>query len=128
VPGEREAFQYALWRVVPSLERGEQINVGVVLHSRRHRFLGARVHVDDQRLATLHPDLDLDALRAHLDGLLRVARGDADGGAVAAMDPSDRFGFLTSPSSTVVQPGPVHVGLCGDPEAELERLFRELVL
>jgi hypothetical protein len=128
VPGEREAFQYALWRVVPSLERGEQINVGVVLHSRRHRVLGARAHVDDQRLAALHPDLDLEALRAHLDGLLRVARGDADGGAVAAMDASDRFGFLTSPSSTVVQPGPVHVGLCGDPEAELERLFRELVL
>jgi DUF3037 family protein len=128
VPGEREAFQYALWRVVPSLERGEQINVGVVLHSRRHRFLGARVHVDDARLAALHPDLDLDALRAHLDGLLRVARGEAGAGPVAAMDPSDRFGFLTSPSSTVVQPGPVHVGLCGDPERELERLFGELVL
>jgi hypothetical protein len=128
VPGSREAFQYALWRVVPSLERGERVNVGVVLHSRRHRFLDARVHVDRERLAALHPDLDVDALEAHLQGLLRVARGDGSAGAVAALDASDRFGFLTAPSSTVVQPSAVHVGLCGDPEAELEKLFRELVL
>ena len=128
MPGDREAFQYAVWRVVPSIERGERVNVGVVVHSRRHRFLGARVHLDRERLLALHPDLDLDALQAHLDGLLRVARGDAEAGAVAALDAADRFGFLTAPSSTVVQPSAVHVGLCGDPEAELEKLFRELVL
>jgi hypothetical protein len=128
VPGDREAFQYAVWRVVPSIERGERVNVGVVVHSRRHRFLGARVLLDHERLLALHPDLDLDALQAHLDGLLRVARGDPEAGAVAALDAADRFGFLTAPSSTVVQPSAVHVGLCDDPEAELEKLFRELVL
>jgi hypothetical protein len=128
VPGAREAFQYALWRVVPSLERGERVNVGVVLHSRRHRFLDARVDLDRERLVALDPGLDADAVQAHLDGLLRVARGDAGAGPVAALDASDRFGFLTAPSSTVVQPSAVHVGLCCDPQATLERLFRELVL
>jgi hypothetical protein len=128
VPAQRESFQYALWRVVPSLERGERVNVGVVLFCRRRGFLDARVDLDPVRLAALDPDLDLAAVGAHLEGLMRVARGDPAAGPVARMDASERFGFLTAPSSTVVQPSAVHVGLCEDPERTLERLFGELVL
>jgi hypothetical protein len=122
-----EAFQYAIWRVVPSLVRGECLNVGVVLFCRRRAFLDAEVALDARRLAALDPGLDVDAVGAHLDGLLRVARGDAAAGPVAQMEPSDRFGFLTSPSSTVVQPSPAHVGLCEDPRTALRRLALELV-
>jgi hypothetical protein len=124
-----ESYQYALLRVVPSLPRGEQINVAVVLFCRRAGFLAVRVELDEGRLAALDPGLDLDALRAHLDGLARVAAGDQDAGAVAALPPSERFHWLVSPSSTVVQPSPVHTGLVGDepPDAVLERLVAELV-
>ncbi|WP_320671243.1 DUF3037 domain-containing protein [Patulibacter defluvii] len=123
----REVFQYAVLRVVPSQERGEALNVGVVLHCRRRAFLGVRVRVDRERLAALDPGLDLEALRRHLDGIVRVAEGDPAAGAVAAMDRSDRFGWIAAPSSTIVQPGPVHIGLCDDPEAALERLTAQLV-
>jgi hypothetical protein len=128
VSAERESFQYALWRVVPSLERGEQINVGVVLFCRRRQFLDARVHLDGERLQSLDPGVDLDAVAEHLKGLVRIARGDPSAGPIARMDASDRFGFLTAPSSTVVQPSPVHVGLCDQPSDALEHLFAELVL
>lgn len=127
MPGGAEAFQYAIWRVVPSLPRGERLNVGVVLFCRRHRFLDAVVRLDEERLRALDPALDVAALRAHLDGLLRVARGEDGAGAVAAMDASDRFGFLTAPSSTILQPSDVHVGLCEDPAAALARLADELL-
>lgn len=125
--GATEVFQYAVLRVVPSIERGEALNVGVVLHSRRHRFLAARVLVDRPRLRALDPQLDLDALERHLDGIVRVAAGDPDAGAVALLDRSERFGWIAAPSSTIVQPSPVHTGVCGDPQAVLDRLMVQLV-
>lgn len=124
---ERESFQYAIWRVVPSASRGERVNVGVVLYCRRRDFLDARVRMDQETLALLDPALDLDALEEHLEGLLRVVRGDDAGGPIAAMTASDRFGFVTAPSDTIVQSSEVHVGLCEDPEETLTRLFGDLV-
>jgi hypothetical protein len=124
---EDDAFQYAMWRVVPSVERGEAVNVGVVVFCRRRRFLAARTTLDEPRLRALSPDLDLDALRRHLDGMVRVAAGDPAGGAVAHLDQSERFGWLTATSSTIVQPSPIHTGICDDPEAVLDRLFNRLV-
>jgi hypothetical protein len=123
-----DAFAYAIWRVVPSVERGEAINVGVVVFCRRRKFLKALVQVDEQRLRALAPGLDLDALRAHLDGLVRVADGAPSAGAIASMDQSDRFGFLTAASSTIVQSSPIHTGFCDDPDAVLARLFSRLVV
>lgn len=122
-----EVFQYAVLQVVPSLARGERLNVGVVVHSRRLRFLRVATHLDEPRLRALAPDLDLDALRGHLDGLVRVAAGDATAGAIAALDRSERFGWLVAPTSTIVQAGPVHTGLCEDAETVVERLLWELV-
>ncbi|MET0600750.1 MAG: DUF3037 domain-containing protein [Baekduia sp.] len=127
MPSLDDAFQYAIWRVVPSVERGEALNVGVVVYCRRRQFLAARVLVDEARLHALSPDLDVDAIRRHLDGMARVAAGDPAGGAIAAMDQSERFGWLTAASSTIVQPSPIHTGLCGDPQAVLDRLYTRLV-
>lgn len=126
--GADEVFQYAVLRVVPSVARGEGLNVGVVLHARRHRFLGLRTAVDRDRLRALDPALDLGALEEHLGGLRRVAAGDREAGAIAAMPRSDRFGWLAAPSNTTIQPSPVHTGLCGDPSATLDRLVARLVV
>jgi DUF3037 family protein len=123
----REAFQYAILRVVPSLTRGEALNVGVVLHCRRARFLGVRTRLDRERLAALDPALDLDALAGHLAAIERIAAGDPAAGPLAALDRSDRFGWIVAPSSALVQPSPVHTGLCTDPAAMLDRLARELL-
>jgi hypothetical protein len=122
-----DQFAYAILRVVPRVERGEQLNAGVVLFCRRRRFLAAKVDLDEARLAALAPDLDPAQVRAHLEALARIAAGDPAGGAVARLDASERFGWLVAPSSTIIQPSPVHPGLCDDPEEMLDRLFSELV-
>jgi hypothetical protein len=124
---EPDQFAYAILRVVPRVERGEQLNAGVVLYCRRRRFLAARVELDDLRLAALAPDLDPERVRAHLQALARIAAGDPAGGAIAALEPSERFGWLVAPSSTIVQPSPVHTGVCDDPAEMLDRLVDELV-
>jgi hypothetical protein len=124
---EPDRFAYAVLRVVPRVERGEQFNAGVVLFCRRRGFLAARVGLDERRLAALAPGLDAAGVRAHLDALVRIAAGDPAGGPVAALEPSERFGWLVAPSSTVVQPSPVHTGVCDDPHEMLDHLFAELV-
>jgi hypothetical protein len=124
---EAEQFAYAVLRVVPRVERGERFNAGVVLFCRRRGFLAARVDLDEARLAALAPDADAAEVRAHLTALARIAAGEPDGGPVAALDRSERFGWLVAPSSTVIQPSPVHTGLCSDPAEQLDRLFDELV-
>jgi hypothetical protein len=98
-----------------------------VLFSRQHRFLAARVGIDERRLAALKPSVAADQVRPHLDALVRVAAGDPDAGPIAAMEPSDRFGWLVAPSSTIIQPSAVHTGLCEDPARTLDELFEELV-
>lgn len=122
-----EAFQYALLRAVPSLPRGEALNVGVVLYSPRHRFLEARTTIDADRLRLLDPGLDLDAVGGHLSLIEQVAAGEPSAGPIAALDRGERFGWITSPSSTAIQPSPVHTGLCEEPAAMLQRLFASLV-
>jgi len=127
VPEPREEFQYALWRVVPNVERGECINAGVVLYCRRNRFLEGLVALDRERLAALAPDADADAIERHLASLAAIAAGEDRAGPIAAMEQPDRFHWLVAPSSTIVQPSPVHTGLSGDPAATLEHLFATLV-
>jgi hypothetical protein len=121
-------FEYAVLRVVPRVERGECINAGVVLYSQAEKFLGARVHLDSGRLKALDPDANLEAVRAHLEAVRSVCAGGPEAGAVGRLPPGERFGWLVAPRSTVVQPSPVHTGLTDDPEAELERLLRSMVL
>jgi hypothetical protein len=123
-----EPFAYAILRVVPHVERGERINVGVVLFCRRRQFLGTQISLDESRLAVLAPDCDPSPLRSALDSVAAVAAGDDAGGALAGLDASERFGWLTAPSSTIVQPSPVHTGLTEDPQADLDRLFGLLVV
>jgi hypothetical protein len=124
----RSAFQYAILRVVPSIERGECLNVGVVLLCPQRQFVGARVALDDARLAALAPSLDAAQVRPALDALVAVADGDPAAGPLARLSPSERFGWLAAPASTIIQPSAIHTGLCEDPAATLEHLFTSLVL
>jgi hypothetical protein len=120
-------FQYTILRLVPSVERGERINVGVVLFCRQRGFLGARVEIDTQRLAILAPGVDPEVLLPHLRAQCDIAEGAPAAGALAALSPSERFGLLAATSSTMIQPAPVHTGLSEDPAGTLQRLFQTLV-
>lgn len=125
--GSCDAYEYAVLRVVPRVERGEQINAGVVLYCPRRRFLEARVHLDRERLRALDPGLDAGAVEEHLESARRVCHGGPEAGALGGLPPRERFGRIVAPRSTVIQPSPVHTGLCEAPEAALERLMRNLV-
>jgi hypothetical protein len=119
----RSVFEYAVLRVVPRVERGEFINVGVVLFCRTRGFLEARIRLDHARLAVLAPDLDVPAVEEQLGYVALVCRGGPAAGPIGELPPHERFRWLTAPRSTVLQPSPVHSGVSDDPAAALERLF-----
>ncbi len=120
------SFDYGVLRIVPRVERGEFVNAGVILFCPELRFLAARTHLNRERLRALWPDVDADMVAAHLAAFMRVALGEADAGPIARLSQRERFHWLVSPRSTVIQVSPVHSGLCDDPQAMLERLFERL--
>ena len=120
-------YDYAVVRVVPRVERGEQINVGVILSCPDLDFLDARIEVDDAVVRALDPAIDTDAMRATLETIPTICRGGADAGPIGELPSRGRFRWLVSPRSTIVQPSPVHTGRTSDPAACLEQLMQKLV-
>ena len=121
------SFDYAILRVVPRVEREEFINAGVVVFCLERQFLEARVVVDEARLKALWPELDVQLVRQHLNAFRSVAEGDPAAGPIARLSQRERFHWLVSPRSTIIQVSPVHTGLCEDPESVVEHLMKRVL-
>lgn len=121
------SFDYAVVRVVPRVDREEFLNAGVLLYCLSHDFLGARVALDERRLLALAPDVDLQLVRSHLEALARICAGGPDAGPIGQLPQRERWHWLVSPRSTILQTSPVHSGLCEDPERALEQLMDRMV-
>jgi len=120
-------FDYTVIRVVPRVDRGEHMNVGVLLFCFVRGFLEARVEIDPRRLEALWPGLDQELVRRHVDAVVRIAAGEADAGPIARLPQRERWHWLVAPRSTMVQTAPVHSGVTSDPEATLAHLVARLV-
>ncbi len=124
---EQSAFDYAIIRVVPYVEREEFINAGIILFCRARRYLDCRISFPQERLLTLSSDADLPAIKQHLDVFARICAGGNDAGPIGKLNQADRFHWLTAQRSTTIQVSPVHPGMCNDPQTTLEQLFDRLV-
>lgn len=125
---EKQVYEYALIRVVPRVERGECLNVGVILFCKSKKYLAMRYHLPTERLHALWPELDIPEINDYLQAWDKVSTGQPDGGPIARLDLPERFRWLTAAKSTVLQCSAVHPGLTLDPARELDALFREYVL
>jgi len=121
------SFDYAILRVVPRVERQEFINAGVVAFCLEKRYLAASIHLDEARLRALWPEADLDQAREHLEAVRRICEGDPTAGPIAKLSQRERFHWITSPRSTIIQPSPVHTGMCDETDALLERLAKQFL-
>ena len=121
------AFDYAVVRIVPRVERGEFVNVGVSLLSRTAQFLDARIELDAARLSALAPSIDGEVVQSYLDAIPRICAGGAEAGPIGLLSQSERFHWLVAPRSTIIQTSPVHSGVHGDLGAALGHLFEKLV-
>ncbi len=120
-------YTYAVLRAVPRVDRGEFVNVGVILYCQPLDFLRAAVALDEVRLRALSREVDVDAVETAVRTVQDACRAPV-GSARANDGLAVRFGRLTAPRSTVVQPSPVHAGMTSDPPATLSALLARLVV
>lgn len=123
----RSAYDYAILRVVPRVDREEFLNAGVVLFCLEKDFLAARVGLDEARVKAAFPDADVGLLCEHLAVIPRICEGGPGAGPIGRLTRRERFHWLVAPRSTIVQVSPVHVGLCEDPAAALDDVFARMV-
>jgi hypothetical protein len=121
------SFDYAVIRIVPRVEREEFINAGVIVFCLEKRYLAARVELDAQRLRALWPDADAGLIGEHLQAIERVCAGDPAAGPIAKLSQRERFHWLISARSTIIQPSPVHSGICDTTDGLLDRLARQFL-
>ncbi len=125
---EKLVYEYASIRFVPKVERGEFLNIGVILFCKRKKYLCLKYHIDEDRIRAFSKEVDLEEITQYLAGWDLICKGNPKGGKIAQMDMAYRFRWITAPKSTIIQCSEVHPGLCVDPETELEGLFRKYVL
>ncbi|CAN5491785.1 DUF3037 domain-containing protein [soil metagenome] len=120
-------YDYAVIRVVPRVERGEFVNVGVIVSCSTDGHLEARIELDEQALLALDPAIDLASVRASLESITRICQGGAASGAFARMTPRERFHWLVAPRSTAIQTSTVHSGRCDDLHDVIDHLMNKMV-
>jgi len=123
----KTSFDYAVVRVVPRVEREEFVNAGAILFCRQRDFLRARIELDRDRVRALWPQADLPLIEEHLGAIPLICAGGDGAGPIGKLTAPERFHWLVSPRSTVIQVSPVHAGLCEDPERALEDLVDRVV-
>ena len=117
------SYDYAFVRVVPHIERGEFVNVGVILFCRTLRFLDAKIRIDERKLAALKPPFSIEQLQTHLNFIPRICAGH---GPIGELGQAESFHWLVAPHNTVIQASTVHSGLCYDPAEALDRLVEKM--
>jgi hypothetical protein len=120
-------YDYAIVRVVPRVERGEFVNAGIILSCDIERILQARIELDEAVLLALDAGVDLELVRSTLATIPAICAGGAEAGAIGKLSPRERFHWLVSPKSTIVQTSPVHTGQCSDLESVLDHLMNRMI-
>lgn len=124
----KHLFEYAIIRIVPRVEREEFLNAGIIMYCKDFKFLQTKYAVNKERMNALCAEVDCNEVEEHLQSFSKIASGEEDGGAIAALDLPSRFRWLTATRSTIIQTSKVHPGFCENPGDTLEKLFAQLVL
>lgn len=125
---DNQLFEYAVIRLVPRVDREEFLNVGVILYCAKQNFLKTLFQLDEGRITSLYPEIDIETIRKHLNTFQLICEGDPDAGPIAKLPIAERFRWLTATRSTIIQISKVHPGFCTEAEESLHKLYRQLVL
>lgn len=120
-------YDYAVIRVVPRVERGEFLNVGVIVSCPAKGYLEARIELDEDRLKVVDATVELDTLQSHLAAISEICVGGREAGPIGQLPTRERFHWLVAPRSTIIQTSPVHTGVCENPERVMEQLLDTFV-
>ena len=125
---DKSTFEYAIIRIVPKVEREEFFNVGVILFSKRKKFLDIKYHINPNKFNAFSTENEIDMFNDYLNAWKLICDGEPAGGKIGELELSDRFRWLTACRSTIIQSSKTHPGLSHDPKKTLEDIFIKYVL
>ncbi|KXH79605.1 MULTISPECIES: DUF3037 domain-containing protein [Chryseobacterium] len=125
---ENKIYEYAVIRLVPKVEREEFFNIGLVMFSKKEKFIRMEFHLCPDKFKLMDSKMDFEDVLQNLESFQKIANGDKDGGPVALMDIPERFRWLTAVRSSSVQTSRPHPGKTQDLEKTFGKLFEELVV
>ncbi len=120
-------FEYAILRVVPSVEREEFINVGVILSCKKQATLLCKVFLDEKKLMMLDEKADMGIIHSYLESFRQICEGHPNGSPIALQDATSRFRWLTALRSSVIQTSRPHSGLSNNLTETMAKLFEKYV-
>jgi len=124
---DRVTYEYVVVRLVPLVEREEFINVGVLLFSKKKKYLGLKYKIDQDKINAFAKEIDIDLVKDYLDAWKKICDGAPSGGKIGELDTSLRFRWIAASKSTIIQCSKPHSGLCHDPKMVLEELYDRFV-
>ena len=125
---EQKLYEYAIIRLVPKPEREEFFNVGLIMFSKREKFIRVQVHLCEDKFRLMHSKTEYTEVQKHLESFVKIAEGEKSAGSIAQMDIPERFRWLTAVKSSIIQTSRPHPGSSADLDKTFARLFTELVL
>lgn len=121
------AYDYAIVRVVPRVERGEFVNAGVIVSCADQGLLQAAIELDEPRLLALDASVDLAGILSALAAIPLICAGGDAAGPLGKLSVRERFHWLVAPRSSSIQTSAVHTGRCATPALMLDQLLRKMV-
>ncbi len=121
-------YEYAVVRLVPKVEREEFFNIGLVMFSKKEKYIRVQFHLCKDKFRMMHNELDFDEIENNLRHFNDVAQGNANGSEIAKLEIPERFRWLTAVRSAVIQTSRPHPGKTKNLDKTFERLFKELVV
>lgn len=125
---DKVVYEYAVIRVVPKVEREEFINIGLILFSKRKRYIRFDYHIPEEKIRSFCNEFDLNQLKENLESFAKICSGTKDGGPIAALEADEKFRWITAVKSSSIQSSRPHPGLSTDLDATFDKLYTELVL
>ncbi|WP_341226575.1 DUF3037 domain-containing protein [uncultured Arcticibacterium sp.] len=125
---DKHLYEYAVLKLIPCVDRGESINIGVVLYCKSKRFLDFKYHLDTDRLKAFSKNISLRELQEHLQSFEKICKGTPDSGLIGEQEQASRFRWLTARRSTIIQASEVHPGYCHEPSEAIKKIYTKMVM
>lgn len=124
---DKVVYEYAVIRVVPKIEREEFVNIGLILFSKRKRFIKFDYIIHEEKIRAFCNDFDIEQLEQNLESFAKICSGAKDGGPIAQLEADEKFRWITAIKSSSIQSSRPHPGFSDDLEKTFTRLYEELV-
>lgn len=121
-------YEYAVIRFLPKVEREEFINVGIILFSKKEKYIKCLYYIDESKIRMFLVEPDIDFIKDNLEAINKICAGYKEGGPIAKLEVHERFRWLTAVRSASIQTSRPHAGFTDNLDKTVDDLFQKLVL